>query len=213
MFEFKIPADVLSEMAEAAALVASTDESRLAICQVHVHSPEKDVLEFTATDSYRLVRLTFSDAEYSFEDIDFLTPAKAFADAVKQFRSAKKSDAKIISTVTVAAVDDQSPITVSDGLSTIQLQRAFYDFPNVDRLIDWDNPLHESTECVGFNPKYLADIGKVASKFRGDNSDMPVRVHGVHHNKPSLFEMKRAACIGDHYNVRVRYLLMPVRIA
>ena len=212
--EFKINADLISELAEAATVVASKDAYRPVLGCVRFRTVGNDTVTVEVTDSYRLMRLDATvNLDISGDPVDVLLNAKQLAAAVKPFRSAKKSDARV-PTILSVTVDDTA-VTFTDGTNVAAAGLHPGDYPDTSKIVDWDDdsPVDNDPGVTAFNLGYLADIHKVMRKFRGDNTHAPVRVQYLRTDKPSLFEVKRLDIIGDtdRPEVRMRYLLMPRR--
>ena len=204
MSEFKIDADVLSEIAEACALVASTDDSRPVLQCVNITRRTACTM-FEVTDSYRLLRV-FLDLELP-DHTKIQVNAKGLAAAAKQFRSSKKSDAKYPKTLTVEVTKDV--VFLQLDATRTALQQTAGDWPDTEKVVDFDNMPEWTGEPCGFNPKYLSDIGKIVTKFRG--SDF-ARVDCLAMNplKPSYWTLENLSSITD-IDVEAQYILMPYR--
>ena len=205
MSEFKMDADMLSEVAEACALVASPDDSRPILQCVCIRQTGEGTL-FEVTDSYRLLRILV-DTDLSIT-APILVEAKALAEAAKQFRSSKKSDAKTPRSVIMSARRDDM-LHLHHEPTLIGLTQVRGDFPDTAKIVE-DDPPTEWEGTIGFNPEYLSDIGKIVKKFRGSKHPR-ADMYGLSRTKPNYWRLANLTTVTE-LPVRATYILMPVRI-
>lgn len=202
---FKMDADMLSEVAEAVALVASTDDSRPVLQSVCIRQTDDGTL-FEVTDSYRLLRILVNTGIHPSHD-PILVEAKELAEAAKRFRSSKKSDAKTPRSVTLEANNDMLHLQHEPTL--IGLTQVRGEFPDTAKIVE-DDPPTEWEGNIGFNPEYLSDIGKIVKKFRGSKQPR-ADMYGLSRTRPNYWRLANLKTVTD-LPVTATYILMPVRI-
>lgn len=196
--KINVPAGPLSRALKAVTVAVSRDRTRPNLCCVQV-TVAGGVLTLAATDSYRLHVATVGiDGDAS--DVKMLWPAGFAADVAKMC-SARGDGLELATilvegrTVTVAAFGATVGATVGAPL-------AVETFPSWQSLIDGCDERRVDADVVGFNPDFLAGIGRAA---RFLDKDTPVRLVAADALKPSLWTIAARG-------VTLKMLLMPVRV-
>ena len=130
--------------------------------------------ETMATNGHYLVRVTNPPSD------TIQTTERAFnisAEALKPVK-VKKGDA-----VELATNGTGSSWNLTTGVNTFHLEEDSTTFPNVDVIMPKDKPVVE----IGFDPAYLAKLGKAFAAFAdGDTSTCKISIYGP--DKAAKFE-------------------------
>lgn len=149
--------------------------------------------ETMATNGHYLVRVTNPPSE------TIQTTDRAFnipAESLKPVK-VKKGDA-----VELATNGTGSSWNLTTGVSTFHLEESTTIFPNVDVIMPKDKPV----TVIGFDPAYLAKLGKAFAAFAdGNPSTVELSFYGP--EKPAKFEATNGA------GQKMTALLMPRRLS
>ncbi|GAB3830135.1 hypothetical protein [Kribbella italica] len=189
-----VPATHLRDALSAALLSAGKDVFLPILAAVQVEKCGGELI-FRATDRYRLTRVTITLNSEDAPSPDWMVTLSA-AD-VKQLVNALPKPKKGQAPAPVALTVEDGILHADTGQAELRLKPLDGDFPKVDGIIPTEiNPVDE----IGFNPKYLADLGKMPG-FDG-NQSVKLRFNGP--------KAMRAEWGSD--DVQFVYLLMPVRL-
>ena len=204
-FQVLLPASEFLQALRAASLCASDDPMRPILSAVHVKTSE-NVVTLTATDSYRLARVEFGEHGHHSNKIpwqgtnvsrDFVLPGELVKSITKAFN--KSSAAKAVGSALVTYEGDS--VTFEFGGMTLSSTQVTQDFPSLTGVIpDESDYAHEE---AGFNPVYLATVGKIAAEWP-NRSSVPFVIRSMPYNKPAVLTLQGDAGLFTLY-------LMPVR--
>ena len=189
----------------AASIATSKDAGRPLLTAAHV-SHTADSFTVASTDSYRLV-IVECPSDHSDDGVpDYLLPGDLIGQVCKAFTAAQASRmVGQVATVTITDADssERGSVTFTCTGTTLTSRVMTGTYPQYRDLI----PAGETnlTGPVGYNPKYLSDIAKVAKAIGCSGAD-PVRVEFIDANKPTKMVMRSG-------NLTATYLLMPVRLS
>lgn len=204
-------------LVQAAALFASDDAGKLAICGVHVRTLSSGAIVIEATNGHIACRLTLPAGMPWHAPESLLLPAAlltkrqpygAFLAVLpdrlevlggKASRTAKHPPAGFLAAL---------PRWGSNG------DLSAYDYPRMDQL--W--PSDEQLPCkpgaaVGFGAQYLGIVAKAAQQLGGDSfGRCTVRVRTHTPQTPTVWELHGGAQLFGCEGSRVEFLVMPVQI-
>lgn len=195
---------------QAVAAMASTDQARGVITGVHVQSVENGGahdLVLSATDSYRLIRVTLPNMAVSAFD-PFTVPAKELVQACKVAKGFSRMTWGFSSQGFTVEATDGGPV----GNPFLPVPVLPYEYHNLARIIDTVSEWCNESETAVFDASLFAGLidscGVIAVGGRsGKNAGLPgVAVDRINTLKPARFSM-----IDEQTGIHGIALLMPRR--
>ena len=189
-----------------ASFFASKDEAKYLITCIHLKVETKQGKKFiriASTDGHRLFRFEFESNENPYWIDDEVKELLIDTSAFK--KSIAKAERVIIYDNGFGEVWGKNIMSGSIcGLRWKSKVEGTY--PQVDQLIP-DSFSNEPKKPMAFNPKYLADVFKLASKF---SPNQTLRMYTNHPITPVIF---RSKCnIEDLEESELEFLVMPIQI-
>jgi DNA polymerase III sliding clamp (beta) subunit (PCNA family) len=206
-----LPAEYALRAIRGALVAASKDYARPILCAVLI-TVSKGMAEIVATDSYRLVTVTFAAPDSP--DGSLLVSRDVLASLVKCYSKSAVSKLSTGQMLVIRSTENAGyegiPLEIVHPTGTITAADGHQGgtFPDVHQLIP-DGP-GVGVPMVAFNPAYLADVGKVAAEI-AECPASPVRVETWDATKPARFTVL-GGNNGDRDLIAL-YLLMPVRVS
>jgi DNA polymerase-3 subunit beta len=204
---FTIAAHTLRDALTAGLLAAGKDDTLPTLASVRVEWDSESV-RVVATDRYRLVVATIdrqdgmghdarSNGYQNTADGAVLIDRKDAADLVKVLpKFARRGTVNLVAVSVVAG----SVIVEGDGWSR-SMMTVLGEFPKYRTLIPTED-MYGAVETVAYNPKFLADIGKLPAE-----KNTPVRLFFTKPERPMVAKLTPDNGVSEYL-----YMLMPVRI-
>jgi len=204
-FQMFMPAREFLQALRAVSLCASDDVTRPILSAVHVKT-SCNLVTLTATDSYRLGRVEFEEMGYFPNKLpwtgtkierSFVLPGELVKSITKAFN--KSSAAKAIGSA-ILTYEGDSVRFEFNGM-TLRSEQMTQDFPSLTGVIPAESDYcHEE---AGFNPVYLATVGKIAAEWPNVSS-VPFVFRSMPQFKPAVLTLQGDSGVFTLY-------LMPVR--